>query len=283
MEGLLSASVANDKADELVRSRYRGDGGLTLAGWNETLDVLLSHRSVRAYLPDPLPAGTVETLVAAAQSASSSSNLQAWSVVAVAESERKARLADLAGAQRYISQAPLFLVWVVDLARIESVARDLGREASATSYLESFVVGAVDAALAAQNAATAVESLGLGVVYIGAIRNKPEEVAAELGLPPSVFALFGMVVGRPDPAVETAIRPRLPQAAVLHQEQYAWGDAQRDAVARYNEAFRAFQRERGMTVQDWSVQSVNRLKGAESLSGRDRLREALNALGFELR
>jgi nitroreductase len=276
-------ATANGRAAELLRSRYRQDDLPACSSWNQTLDVLLSHRSVRAYLPDPLPAGTIETLVAAAQSASSSSNLQAWSVVAVEDPARKARLAELAGAQRYIVQAPLFLVWTVDLARIDAIAGELGREIGGTSYLESFVVGAVDAALAAQNAATALESLGLGVVYIGAIRNKPVEVAAELGLPPHVFALFGMVVGRPDPAVETAIRPRLPQAAVLHREQYAWGETQRQAVALYDEAFQAFQRERGMPAQDWSVQSVNRLRGAAALSGRERLREALNALGFELR
>ena len=65
-------------------------------------------------------------------------------------------------------------------------------------YLEPFIVGIIDTALAAQSAAIALESLGLGFVYIGAMRNHPEEVAAELGLPPHVMALFGMCVGYPD-------------------------------------------------------------------------------------
>ena len=62
--------------------RYRDTLDLPVA-WNETLDILLGHRSVRAFLSDPLPEGIVETLVAAAQSAASSSNLQPWSAVAV--------------------------------------------------------------------------------------------------------------------------------------------------------------------------------------------------------
>ena len=71
-------------ARELIRQRYRRGDAPQPRQWNETLDVLLSHRSVRAFLPDALPKGTVETLVAAAQSAPSSSNLQVWSVLAVA-------------------------------------------------------------------------------------------------------------------------------------------------------------------------------------------------------
>jgi nitroreductase len=62
---------------------------------------------------------------------------------------------------------------------------------------------------------------------------RPEEVAAELGLPPKVFALFGLCVGCPDPAAPTGIKPRLAQPAVLHREQYSL-DAQRDAIRHYN-------------------------------------------------
>lgn len=58
-----------------------------------------AHRFVRADLPDALPDGTIETLIAAAQSAATSSNLQAWSVIAVQDKARKARLAALAAAE----------------------------------------------------------------------------------------------------------------------------------------------------------------------------------------
>jgi len=84
--------------DTLIHRRYAGIGTADLqARLNPVIEQLLAHRSVRAYLPDPLPEGTLQTLVAAAQSASNSSNLQAWSVVAVQDTARKARLAALAG------------------------------------------------------------------------------------------------------------------------------------------------------------------------------------------
>lgn len=251
--------------------------------WNETLDVLLAHRSVRRFLPDPLTPGTLETLVAAAQSAPSSSNLQAWSVVAVKDPARKSRLATLAADQAFIRQAPLFLVWLVDHQKLRSIAKAQGREAEALDYVESLVLGAVDTALAAQNATVALESLGLGATYVGAIRNKPLDVAAELGLPEHIFPLFGLAVGRPDPQAATGVKPRLPPEAVLFHERYAWGPEQTAALAAYDPRLRAFQRAQGMTEQDWTVQAVNRTAAPQSMAGRHRLRGALHDLGFPLR
>lgn len=275
--------AADDVAQKLAYARYRQADAPHPAAWNDTLETIFAHRTVRSYLPDPLPAGTLETLVTAAQSASTSSNLQLWSVVAVEDPARKARLSALAGGQKHIVQAPLLLVWLVDLARITTIAQQKESAADALPYLESFLVGAVDASLAAQNAALAAESQGLGIVYIGAMRNKPIAVAEELNLPPNVMALFGLVVGRPDPAVATAIKPRLPQQAVLHREHYEWGAAQDAAVERYNPSLRDFQKEQGMPLQDWTELALNRVRKTPSLSGRDKLRESLLTLGFGLK
>ena len=266
---------------DLIAARYR-DGAAAAGPWNEVLATILSHRSVRAFLPTALPPGTLERLVAAAQSASTSSNLQTWSVVAVEGADRKARLAALGAGQKHIAQCPLYLVWLVDLARLHRVAEERQMTLQGLDYLEPFIVGVVDAALAAQNAAVAVESLGLGFVYIGAMRNHPEKVAAELGLPPHVMALFGMCVGYPDPDVPTGVKPRLPQSAVLHREQYS-AAAQSAAFTDYDLRIRNFQREQAMTETDWTQQATNRVKTAASLHGRDRMCEALRNLGFALR
>src|SRR5450759_2783390 len=161
----------------LLQARY-GTNAVPPAGkLNELLRCLLAHRTVRAYLPDALPPGTLETLVAAAQSAASSSNLQLWSVIAVEDAGRKARLSQVAGVQPHIEQAPLFLVWIADLSRADRVAAARGRTLEGCDYLEFFMVAAIDAGLAAQNAAVAAESLGLGTCYVGAMRNDPERVA----------------------------------------------------------------------------------------------------------
>lgn len=280
----MATAIATDReetrAQTRLRERYRESLDTPFA-WNETLDTLLAHRSVRAYLPDPLPAGVAELLVAAAQSAASSSNLQPWSVVAVEDRARKARLSVLAGNQKHIVDAPLFLVWLIDLNRLERIGEGEGKPARALDFLESFLLGAVDTSLAAQSAVVALESLGLGSVYIGGIRNRPAEVAAELGLPPGVFAPFGLTVGRPDPDAPAAVKPRLPQQSVLFRERYDAAVVP-EGVERYNASLRAFQAEQGLPPQNWTAVVAQRLRGAEALHGREHLRAVLGDLGFRL-
>lgn len=266
-----------------LEARYGGNDVPTAVSANAMLDHLLRHCSVRAYLRDPLPAGTIETLVAAAQSAASSSNLQPWSVVAVEDPDRKARLAALAGNQKHIIEAPLLLVWLVDFNRISQLAEEQGRKAGAIDFFETFLLGAVDTSLAAQNAVIALEALGLGSVYIGGIRNHPVEVAAELKLPDRVFPLFGLVVGYPDPARPAAVKPRLPQSSVLFREAYACGKEQVRATHRYNATLRRFQREQQMPERNWTEQVVDRTRGPASMAGRNALRSAAAALGFPAR
>jgi nitroreductase len=268
-------------AQTVFQDRYRDPSMAPPAQWNETLETLIAHRSVRHFLTQPLPPGTVELLVAAAQSASSSSNLQVWSVVTVEDPETKARLAEYAGGQKHIRVAPLFVAWLADLRRIRSLGEQTETPTIGAEYLEMGITAMVDAALAAQNAFVAVESLGLGAVYIGAMRNHPEKVAELLGLPPNVFCVFGMCVGWPDLTAGEAIKPRLPQSVVVHTERYAEPDVA--DIAAYNARIREFQSEQKMAEVDWSHQSVGRVKDIKGLMGRERMREALDNLKFPLK
>ena len=267
---------------DLLRQRYGANDTPGEVAWNETLELLLSHRSVRAYTNERLPEGTLAALVAAAQSAATSSNLQTWSVVAVEDAERKDRLAILAGDQEHIRTAPLFLVWLADLSRLARVAEQVGLPALGLDYTELLLVAVIDAALAAQNAVVMAVSLGLGTVYIGAMRNRPLDVAAELALPPRVLPVFGLCVGWPEASAPTAVKPRLPQEAVLHREHYHQ-EAEPSVVERYNAAMAVFYQEQRINVKgSWAIHSAKRVAGPESLSGRDKLREALQQLGFLL-
>src|SRR5260370_23345303 len=110
-------------------------------------------------------------------------------VSGVADPERKARLAVLGSGQKHIVQCPLYLVWCVDLARLRRAAEERQMALAGLDYLEPFIVGIVDATMAAQSAAIALESLGLGFVYIGAMRNHPEERPATPGPGPHGMAL----------------------------------------------------------------------------------------------
>jgi FMN reductase (NADPH) len=251
-----------------------------------TIEQIYRHWSVRAYRDEPVTAELVETIVAAGQRASTSSNLQSYSVVAVTDRDRRARLADLCGGQGQIYQAPVFLAWCADLARLDRVCQMRGYQQVA-EYLESFLVATVDAALAMQNAALAAESLGLGMGYIGAIRNKPQEVIELLELPRLVFPISGMTLGWP--AGEPFIRPRLPLEAVLHWERYDTSDGV-EALEAYDQAMIETGIYKGRQVQvrgsegemeayGWLEHTARRV----SRPVRTHLRDNLHQQGLELK
>ena len=268
-------------ADSLAL-RYGAEAAPPEGPWNEHISLLLSHRSVRGYRPDALPAGTLETLVAAAQSAATSSNLQTWSVVAVTDPDKKAALAKVAANQKHIEQCPLFLVWVADISRNQRLGAEEGVTLETMPYQESFLVAAIDAALAAQNATVAAEALSLSSVYIGALRNNPQEVARIIGLPLGAFGVFGMCVGYASAAGMTEVKPRLPQDVILHRETYdSTGESAHRAA--YDALLKSFSTRQGMAIDTWTKRVIGRMGKIAAMAGRDKLVAVLHAMGFELK
>ncbi|RLP75374.1 NADPH-dependent oxidoreductase [Mycetocola tolaasinivorans] len=246
--------------------------------WNAVLERQFAHRSVRRFLEREVGDPELLTIVAAAQSAATSSNLQSWSVVSVRDRARLTRLA-AAARQPFISAAPLLLVWVADYHRAGVVATDQGGDISTVSYLEQTLTGFVDAAIAAQNAVLAAESLGLGTVIIGSIRNDPETVQAELGLPRHTFPVIAVALGYPDPEDTAGIKPRLAPTAVHHAERYRDADTLEE-VRRYQEVIADYYRTQG-SEYDWPAQVAARVGDIAALSGREGIRGWLTDQGFD--
>jgi nitroreductase len=268
--------------DSLTTAKPDADSIPAVGPWNDTIAGLLEHRSVRSYKPDPLPAGTIETMVAAAQSAATSSNMQWTSVVAVTDPATKKAMAEIAGNQKHIEQCPVFLCWVTDMSRNAGIGKAEKKQLETMPWLETFLVASVDVALAAQNAVVAAESIGLSTVYIGAMRNDPERVARLLNLPPQSFVLFGLCVGYATDAGKGEVKPRLPQAAILHHGRYDAANA--EALRKvHDEEMKRFTARNEMAVGTWTQRVLNRLGPIASMNGRERMRAALTALGFEIR
>ncbi|MFA5027183.1 MAG: nitroreductase family protein, partial [Candidatus Methylomirabilota bacterium] len=130
-----------------------------------------------------------------------------------------------------VAQAPVVLIWCADLARLDR-ACELRGYSQVTSYVENFLTCVLDAGIAAQNAALAAESLGLGICYLGSIRNNTQAVIDLLKLPRLVFPVVGMSVGHP--AAPPPVRPRLETSAILSWGEYTpTSDA---ALAAYDAA-----------------------------------------------
>jgi FMN reductase (NADPH) len=248
-----------------------------------TIELIHKHGSVRKYKPDLVSREMVETIIEAGQRASTSSNLQMFSVVAVSDTEKRTRLQELCGGQKHISQAPIFLAWCADLSRLERVCALQGYEQEA-GYVENFLLAATDVALAAQNAVIAAESLGLGICYIGGLRNHPRQVMDLLQTPRLVFPIVGMTLGWP--LHPPRVRPRLPKSAMLHWESYNQED--QDYLHQYDQEMIATGIYKGRQVnvaQDdqpdygWMEHSARRVSQAL----RTELSEVLAEVGFLLK
>ena len=270
--------ISSTETDQgkLMSERYGGQEAPDVL-WNDTIRTLVAHRSVRAYLPTQLPEKTIETLVAAAQSASTSSNLHQWSVIAVTDQEVKTRCGELARlnslgmGQPYIDEAPLLMLWVADMSRTHAFGVATGKEPVVVDYLDTFMSALIDASLAAQNAIVAAESLGLGTVCIGAMRNNAAELAEYMGLPQHSFVAFGLVVGYEDKERPNATRPRPRQQVMLHRDRYQQEQSMA-ALDTYDEIMGAHYAARGTKVVGWRdivakiTTDVSYLDGREKLS-----------------
>jgi hypothetical protein len=129
-----------------LAARYGTEPTSRQLPWNDVIASLLNHRSVRGYVSDPVPPGTLEVLVAAAQSAATSSNLQTWSVMEVTDPAKRKVLAEIASGQQHIVECPLFLVFIADLSRNERLGKAEGTTLEVLPYLgegERDVVAAV--------------------------------------------------------------------------------------------------------------------------------------------
>lgn len=186
---------------------------------NQTIETLLNHRSIRKFKDEKLTDEQLDTILKAAQQASTSSYMMAYSIIGVTDEEKKTQLAEISG-QDYVKNNGHLLVFCADLYRhtLHATSEEYEQMLSNLENSEHFLVSAIDAALASQNAAIAAEAMGLGICYIGSLRNQLDKVDEILDLPKHVLPLFGMVIGVPDH--EPELKPRLPKQAVYFENGY---------------------------------------------------------------
>ena len=226
---------------------------------NQTIDTLMSHRSTRKFTDEPIPDDVVETIASAGFAASTSNNIQAATAIRVRDSGKRAAIAALAGGQQYVTTCAAFLVWCADLHRSAEACK-LGGGIFEPGMTEHMVIATVDAALAAQNAAVAAESNGLGICYIGGIRNDPAQMTSILNLPAQVFPVFGMCIGVP--AEEVPLKPRLPLSVTLKEETYDNADDEKH-LRDYDAVMREYYTDRGAANRSW-IADMSKLLGKES-------------------
>lgn len=208
-----------------------------------TLATQLQHTSIREFTNQALSDAILAALFAAAASGSTSNFLQSTHIIRITDVDKRQQLRQICAGQAYVEQAPEFWVFVVDFARHQAMVADVQAD-----WLEASIMGSIDAGIMAQNVLLAAESMGLGGVYIGALRNDVAAAAELLQLPPLTLPLFGMCLGYP--AQASLVKPKLPPQLFVSENSYRPLDG--NEVALYEQQVQAYYEQRGSASATWA-------------------------------
>ncbi len=216
----------------------------------DVLEQMLAHRSIRAYTDEIVPDADIHAAVAASQKASTSSNIQTYSLVRVTDPVMREAFIAISGGQEKVRDCGAFFLICTDMRRHRLLAQRCG--AACEENVESFLLSVIDASLFAQNMALAFESMGWGICFIGGIRNDLNTVQELLQLPRSVAPLFGMTVGRPNE--DPWPRPRFPVDVIMHENGVVPDEKVLAQCDQYDDLMAEYYVQRGASGRTWCGQ-----------------------------
>jgi len=183
----------------------------------DTLKTLLSHRTIRNYQSKPIEDIVLDEILEAGSRASTTGNMQVYSIIITKDDERKKKLWELHFRQGMILQAPVLLTFCCDFRRFNTWCNNREAVPGYDNFL-SFFTGAIDALLAAQNVCVAAEAKGLGICYLGTTTYMADKLVEFFKLPEGVVPVTTLVLGYPDG--DPGLTDRLPMNAIIHHEEY---------------------------------------------------------------
>ncbi len=247
----------------------------------EALAAQLEHRTIREFKPDPIPGEIFDQIIEVARRTATSTGMQACSVIRVTDPAVRQELADICR-QEYVARAPELLIFIVDQHRNAEILSESGQEPRKAADLDKFFQGFTDAALMAQNVNNAVESLGLGAVYLGSILNDPQRTIDALKLPRYTFPVVGLGFGYPAQAPQ--IKPRMPMELRLFENQYeSFAGSYLEKLKEYDEEMTTYYdlREANRRSDSFTRQVAQKLTGG--IPQRQAMIRQIISQGFDLK
>jgi nitroreductase len=180
-------------------------------------DTILNHKTIRKYTGDPIPVKILDYILEAGTRASTTGNMQVYSIVVTTEKGIKEELAPCHFNQPMVKEAPVVLTFCADFNRFNKWCKLRKAEPGYDNFL-SFMTAAIDALLVAQNVCIAAEDAGLGICYLGTTTYMAGKIIEVLQLPRGVVPVTTVTLGYPDEDPE--LTDRLPLSAVIHREKY---------------------------------------------------------------
>lgn len=191
-------------------------------------DILLNRRTIRKYSPEPVDDKLLSDLLLMGCRASTTGNMQVYSIIVTRDIQIKRDLLPLHFNQKMITEAPVVLTFCADFNRFNKWCLLRKAEPGYDNFL-SFFTAAIDALLVAQTVCIAAEAKGLGICYLGTTTYTADKIIKLLKLPKGVVPVTTVTLGWPSGKPEQV--DRLPLEAVIHKEMYC--DYLREDVERY--------------------------------------------------
>jgi nitroreductase len=182
-----------------------------------SMNAMTKHRSIRKYTTELIPETLFNDIIEVGCRASTTGNMQVYSIVNTTDPEIKKQLAPTHFNQPMITDAPNVLTFCADFNRFKQWCALNDAMPGYDNFL-SFMTAAIDALLLAQNVALAAEDKGLGICYLGTTTYNAEKIIEILDLPRGVVPITTITMGWPDE--EPEMSDRLPLKGILHQDKY---------------------------------------------------------------
>jgi len=181
------------------------------------IDTIFNHRSIRKFKTEPINPDILNIILEAGIRASTTGNMQVYSIIVTTSKELKDKLWECHFKQDMVKTAPVILTFCADFNRFNKWCELREAKPGYNNFL-SFMTGAIDALLAAQNIAIAAEAYGLGICYLGTAIYNAKEISEILEIPKNVVPITAIAMGYPSEI--PPLTDRLPLEAVVHYEKY---------------------------------------------------------------
>lgn len=187
---------------------------------NEILNALYARKSMRAYTGELIPAEKKELILKAACEAPTADNQQLYTILDITDQSIKDKLAVSCDNQPFIAEAEIVLIFCADCQKWYDAFVYGGCEPR-LPRAGDLMLAVTDCAIAAQNAVTAADSLGLGSCYIGDVMEQCEIHRQMLNLPNYVFPAVMLVIGEPTQQQLERPKPkRCDLKHIVHENTY---------------------------------------------------------------
>lgn len=180
-------------------------------------EIMKQRRTIRKYDSRMISEEMLKELLEIAARASTTGNMQLYSVIVTRTPEMKSKLAPAHFNQPMVTQAPVVLTFCADFNRFVKWCELRNAEPGYDNF-QSFLAAATDALLVAQTFCNAAEAQGLGICYLGTTTYNARQIIDALELPERVVPITTVTVGYPSQLPDQV--ERLPLDAVVHWESY---------------------------------------------------------------